>query len=121
VLASLVFVAIVFVLTNEPTDTDPPRDRGPSLRVLFVTFFVFLVASFLWATLAGVPTTMVDKVTGTRVQLAAQPMLAVPAGWLLSIGAVLLFFAITWLVHAYANPIRDELEVSATARRGFRR
>ena len=60
VLASIVFVAIVFVLTTDPRVEGRERDRGPSLRVLFVTFFVFLVASFLWATVAGFPTTSTE-------------------------------------------------------------
>jgi hypothetical protein len=120
VLASIVFVAIVFVLTTDPRAEGRERDRGPSLRVLFVTFFVFLVSSFLWATVAGFPTTSTDGRAGDAIAVAVQPVLAVPAAWLLSIGAVLLFFAITWLVSAYAD--RDDVSsgVSTTAVRCFR-
>jgi len=117
VLASIVFVAIVFVLTTDPRAEGHERDRGPSLRVLFITFFVFLVAAFLWATVAGFPATSTER---TGAPIAVQPVLAVPAAWLLSIGAVLLFFAISWLVSAYAD--RDDVSsgVATTATRGFR-
>ena len=119
VLASIVFVAIVFVLTTDPRAEGHERDRGPSLRVLFVTFFVFLVASFLWATVAGFPTTTGSR-SGDAVAVAVQPVLAVPAAWLLSAGAVLLFFAITWLVSAYADRSDLASGVSTTAVRCFR-
>ena len=120
VLASIVFVAIVFVLTTDPRTEGHQRDRGPSLRVLFVTFFVFLVASFLWATVAGFPMTSTEGRSGQAVAVAVQPVLAVPAAWLLSAGAVLLFFAITWLVSAYAERSDLASGVSTTAVRCFR-
>lgn len=120
VLASIVFVAIVFVLTTDPRAEGHERDRGPSLRVLFVTFFVFLVASFLWATVAGFPMTSTESHAGEVVSVAVQPVLAVPAAWLLSIGAVLLFFAISWLVSAYADHLDLSSGVSTTAVRCFR-
>jgi hypothetical protein len=120
VLASIVFVAIVFVLTNDPRAEGHERDRGPSLRVLFVTFFVFLVASFLWATVAGFPTTTVERSSEGAVAVAVQPVLAVPAAWLLSLGAVLLFFAVSWLVSAYADDGDMSSGVSTTAVRCFR-
>src|SRR3954468_9740199 len=82
VLASIVFVAIVFVLTNDPQAEEHQHERGPSLRILFVTFFVFLVAAFLWATVAGFGTTVPDP-SGDPVASAVQPVLAVPAAWLL--------------------------------------
>lgn len=103
VLASIVFVAIVFVLTNDRAAEGHRHERGPSLSILFVTFFVFLVASFLWATVAGFPTTSVATRSSAAVPVAVQPVLAVPAAWLLSAGATLLFFAISWLVSAYAD------------------
>jgi len=120
VLASIVFVAIVFVLTNDPRAEEHRHDRGPSLRILFVTFFVFLVASFLWATVAGFPTTSTSGSAHAAVAVAVQPVLAVPAAWLLSTGAVLLFFAVSWLVSAYAD--RQDLAsgVGSTAVRCFR-
>jgi hypothetical protein len=120
VMASIVFVAIVFVLTNAPEAEDHRHDRGPSLRILFVTFFVFLVASFLWATVAGFPMKSVGDTATAGVAVAVQPVLAVPAAWLLSIGAALLFFAIAWLVWAYAD--RRDLEdgLATTAVRCFR-
>ena len=82
VLASIVFVAIVFVLTNDPRAEGHQRDRGPSLRVLFVTFFVFLVASFLWATVAGFPTTSTETRSGDgrRRRRATRPRRARPHG-----------------------------------------
>jgi hypothetical protein len=120
VLASIVFVAIVFVLTNEIGTGDHQREREGSLRVLFITFFVFLLGAFLWATVAGFPETApVDGVTG-RVHVAVQPVLAVPAAWLLSIGAVLLFFAITWLVSTYERHRGLSSSVSTTALHCFR-
>lgn len=120
VLASIVFVAIVFVLTNDPQDEEHLRQRGPSLRVLFVTFFVFLVASFLWATVAGFPPTAVDPATGRSVPVAVQSVLAVSAAWLLSIGVALLFFAINWLISAYEGHRNLASAVSTTATRCFR-
>ncbi len=120
VLASIVFVAIVFVLTNDPPTEHHRRDWGPSLRILFVTFFVFLVASFLWATVAGFPATSSDRGTDTAIAVAVQPVLAVPAAWLLSIGAALLFFAISWLVSAYADQRDLSSGVSTTAVTCFR-
>jgi hypothetical protein len=120
VLASIVFVAIVFVLTTDPRAERHQRDWGPSLRVLFVTFFVFLVASFLWATVAGFPTTSAESRTGEVVDVAVQPVLAVPAAWLLSAGAVLLFFSISWLVSTYADQRDLSSGVSTTAVRCFR-
>jgi len=120
VLASIVFVAIVFVLTNAPPHEDRRHERGSSLRVLFVTFFVFLVASFLWATVAGFPQRSTDGSGTTVVAVAVQPVLAVPAAWLLSIGAALLFFAISWLVSAYADERDLASGVSVTAVRCFR-
>src|SRR6185503_17851047 len=69
VLASIVFVAIVFVLTNDPRAEEHEHERGPSLRILFVTFFVFMVASFLWATVAGFPETGPDD-AGDLVDVA---------------------------------------------------
>jgi hypothetical protein len=119
VLASIVFVAIVFVLTNDPQAEEHRHERGPSLRILFVTFFVFLVASFLWATVAGFGETVPDRVTAEPVAAAVQPVLAVPAAWLLSIGVVLLFFAVSFLVSAYAGH-RASWDVAATAVRCFR-
>jgi hypothetical protein len=119
VLASIVFVAIVFVLTNSPEAEEHQHERGPSLRILFVTFFVFLVASFLWATVAGFSSTIVDG-SGRRVASALQPVLGVPAAWLLSIGAVLLFFAVCWLVAAYEGHRNLATNVARTARRCFR-
>ena len=119
VLASIVFVAIVFVLTNAPP-TDHRHERGPSLRILFVTFFVFLVASFLWATVAGFPARSTEGTTGPAVDVAVQPVLAVPAAWLLSAGAILLFFAISWLVSAYADQRDLASGVGTTAVRCFR-
>jgi len=68
VLASIVFVAIVFVLTNAPEAEDHRHERGPSLRILFVTFFVFLVASFLWATVAGFPLQSSEGTSGVAPQ-----------------------------------------------------
>jgi len=120
VLASIVFVAIVFVLTNDPQAEDHRHARGPSLRILFVTFFVFLVASFLWATVAGFPSTITDSASGDRVAVAVQPVLAVPAAWLLSEGVVLLFFAISSLVYAYEHHRDPSAGVSTTAIRCFR-
>jgi hypothetical protein len=120
VLASIVFVAIVFVLTNSPPSEDHRDDRGSSLRILFVTFFVFLVASFLWATVAGFPAKSANGSGGAMVAVAVQPVLAVPAAWLLSIGAALLFFAINWLVSAYADEQDLSSGVSSTAIRCFR-
>lgn len=120
VLASIVFVAIVFVLTNEPPGEDHRHERGPSLRILFVTFFAFLVASFLWATVAGFPETTPDTAEGPGVASAVQPLLAVPAAWILSAGATLLFFSITWLVSAYADARDLRSGVSTTAVRCFR-
>ncbi|HVN50036.1 MAG TPA: archaellin/type IV pilin N-terminal domain-containing protein, partial [Acidimicrobiales bacterium] len=79
VLASIVFVAIVFVLTNAPPSEHHRHERGPSLRILFVTFFVFLVASFLWATVAGFPTRSTEGPASVAVPVAVQPVLAVPA------------------------------------------
>jgi hypothetical protein len=119
VLASIVFVAIVFVLTTDPRAEGHERDRGPSLQVLFITFFVFLVAAFLWATVAGFPATSTER-TDTPIAVAVQPVLAVPAAWLLSIGAVLLFFAISWLVAAYAERDVASSGVATTAVRCFR-
>src|SRR5262245_64138383 len=72
VLASIVFVAIVFVLTNDPSAEEHAHERGPSLRVLFVTFFVFLVASFLWSTVAGFGPTILTGVPEHRVASAVQ-------------------------------------------------
>lgn len=120
VLASIVFVAIVFVLTNDPQAEEHRHERGPSLRILFVTFFVFLVASFLWSTVAGFSDTIPDADSGQAVSAAVQPVLAVPAAWLLSIGAALLFFAITWLVSAYEGHRNLSTRVSTTATRCFR-
>ena len=120
VLASIVFVAIVFVLTNAPLAEHHRYARGRSLRILFVTFFVFLVASFLWATVAGFPTESNEGGTGAAVAVAVQPVLAVPAAWLLSIGAALLFFAICWLVSAYADERDLSSGVATTAIRCFR-
>jgi hypothetical protein len=120
VLASIVFIAIVFVLTTDPRGEGHQRDRGPSLRVLFVTFFVFLVASFLWATVAGFPPTSSEGRSDGAIAVAVQPVLAVPAAWLLSVGAVLLFFAISWLVAAYADRRDLSSGVSTTAVRCFR-
>lgn len=120
VLASIVFVAIVFVLTNDPQAEEHQHERGPSLRILFVTFFVFLVASFLWSTVAGFSDTIPDADTGQPVAAAVQPVLAVPAAWLLSIGAALLFFAITWLVSAYEGHRNLATQVSTTATHCFR-
>jgi hypothetical protein len=120
VLASIVFVAIVFVLTNDPKAEEHQNDRGPSLRVLFVTFFVFLVASFLWSTVAGFSSVSTDGGEGRPVALAVQPVLAVPAAWLLSMGAALLFFAIAWLVSAYEGHRDLSSSVSTTAVRCFR-
>lgn len=120
VLASIVFVAIVFALTNDPQAEEHQHERDPSLRILFVTFFVFLVASFLWSTVAGFPTTATDSGSGEPVAVAVQPVLAVPAAWLLSIGAALLFFAITWLVSAYEGHRNLSSRVSTTAIRCFR-
>jgi hypothetical protein len=120
VLASIVFVAIVFVLTNDPVAEGHRHERGPSLRILFVTFFVFLVASFLWATLAGFPSTSVASGSEAAVPVAVQPVLAVPAAWLLSAGATLLFFAISWLVSAYADQHDLYSGVLSTAMRCFR-
>ena len=85
-----------------------------------MTFFVFMVASFLWATVAGFPDAGPDETTGELVDTAVQPILAVPAAWLLSIGAALLFFAITWLVQAYEGHRALSETVSTTARRCFR-
>jgi hypothetical protein len=120
VLASIVFVAIVFVLTNDPRAAEHEHERGPSLRILFVTFFVFLVASFLWATLAGFGPTIVTGVPAHRVASSIQPVLGVPAAWLLSIGAALLFFAVCWLVAAYEGHRQLSSNVSRTASRCFR-
>jgi hypothetical protein len=120
VLASIVFVAIVFVLTNDPQAAEHRHERGPSLRILFVTFFVFLVASFLWATVAGFGETVPDRLTGDPVAAAVQPVLAVPAAWLLSIGVVLLFFAVNFLVSAYEGHRERSWDVAATAARCFR-
>jgi len=120
VLASIVFVAIVFVLTNDPEAEEHQHERGPSLRVLFVTFFVFLVASFLWATVAGFGATVPDPGSGEDVASAVQPVLAVPAAWLLSVGAVLLFFAVNWLVSAYEGHRALSSQVARTAVRCFR-
>jgi flagellin-like protein len=120
VLASIVFVAIVFVLTNAPPAEHHRQERGPSLRILFVTFFVFLVASFLWATVAGFPTKSTEGTGGSAVPVAVQPVLAVPAAFLLSIGAALLFFAISWLVSAYADERDLQSGVGTTAVRCFR-
>lgn len=120
VLASIVFVAIVFVLTNDPQAEEHRHDRGPSLRVLFVTFFVFLVASFLWSTVAGFSPVATDAGSGRQTALAVQPLLAVPAAWLLSVGAALLFFAIAWLVSAYEGHRDLSSSVSTTAVRCFR-
>ena len=119
VLASIVFVAIVFVLTNDPPVEERQHERGPALRVLFVTFFVFLVASFLWSTVAGFGETVPDR-SGEPVPSAIEPVLAVPAAWLLSIGAALLFFAICWLVSAYEGHRIMASDVSRTAIRCFR-
>jgi hypothetical protein len=119
VLASIVFVAIVFVLTNDPQAEEHQHERGPSLRILFVTFFVFMVASFLWATVAGFSDAVPDR-SGREVAAAVQPVLAVPAAWLLSIGAVLLFFAVSWLVSAYEGHRALSSRVSTTAIRCFR-
>ena len=120
VLASIVFVAIVFVLTNDPSAEEHAHERGPSLRVLFVTFFVFLVASFLWATVAGFPAAITAGTPPHRTASAVQPVLGVPAAWLLSIGAALLFFAVCWLVAAYEGHRRLASTVAATAARCFR-
>jgi hypothetical protein len=120
VLASIVFVAIVFVLTNDPRAAEHEQERGPSLRILFVTFFVFLVASFLWATVAGFGPTIVVGAPAHRVASSVQPVLGVPAAWLLSIGAALLFFAVCWLVAAYEGHRRLASSVSRTATRCFR-
>ena len=120
VLASIVFVAIVFVLTNDPQAEEHRHERGPSLRILFVTFFFFLVASFLWSTVAGFSETIPDRGTGRDVASAVQPVLAVPAAWLLSIGAVLLFFAVSWLVSAYEGHRSLSSNVLTTATRCFR-
>ena len=120
VLASIVFVAIVFVLTNDPQAEEHLHERGPSLRVLFVTFFVFLVASFLWATVAGFPPTAIDTATGRSVPVAVQSVLAVPAAWLLSVGVALLFFAVNWLVSAYEGHRNLASAISTTAIRCFR-
>jgi len=119
VMASIVFVAIVFVLTNDPESEEHQGERGPSLRILFVTFFVFLVASFLWAIVSGFGETIPDD-RGREVVVAVQPVLAVPAAWLLSIGAALLFFAISWLVWAYEGHRSLSTGVSTTAVRCFR-
>jgi hypothetical protein len=120
VMASIVFVAIVFVLTNAPPSEHHRHERGPSLRILFVTFFVFLVASFLWATVAGFPAKSSEGTGGAAVPVAVQPVLAVPAAWLLSIGAALLFFAISWMVSAYADQRDLSSGVATTAIRCFR-
>ncbi len=120
ILASIVFVAIVFVLTNDAPTEAHRHERGPSLRILFVTFFVFLVACFLWATIAGFADTVPDRRSGRPVPSALQPVLAVPAAWLLSIGAVLLFFAVTWLVSAYEGHRSHWSAVATTATRCFR-
>jgi hypothetical protein len=120
VLASIVFVAIVFVLTNDPQAAEHEHERGPSLRILFVTFFVFLVASFLWSTVAGFGPTIVTGVPAHRVASSVQPVLGVAAAWLLSIGAALLFFSVCWLVAAYEGHRRLSSSVARTATRCFR-
>lgn len=120
VLASIVFVAIVFVLTNDPEAEAHRHERGPSLRILFVTFFVFLVSSFLWATVAGFPDAIAESGSGDPVEVAVQPVLAVPAAWLLSSGATLLFFAVAWLVSTYEGHRNLSVRVSDTAVRCFR-
>jgi hypothetical protein len=120
VLASIVFVAIVFVLTNDPQAAEHEHERGPSLRILFVTFFVFLVASFLWSTVAGFGPTITTGVPPHHVPSAVQPVLGVPAAWLLSIGAALLFFAVCWLVAAYEGHRERASSVAQTATRCFR-
>jgi hypothetical protein len=119
-MASIVFVAIVFVLTNDPRDAEHEHRRGPSLRILFVTFFVFLVASFLWSTVAGFGASILTGVPPHRVPSAVQPVLGVPAAWLLSIGATLLFFAVCWLVVAYESHRRLAPAVAQTAMHCFR-
>ena len=120
VLASIVFVAIVFVLTNDPRSAEHEHERGPSLRILFVTFFVFLVASFLWSTVAGFGATILTGFPPHRVASSVQPVLGVPAAWLLSIGAALLFFAICWLIPAYEGHRNLAPSVARTATRCFR-